>query len=76
MHIKTENIKTSIEARLPILNKQAQRLLNNRDIRFVFQVEAKNDEKKSLYLTKDKVLHYKEKNKSLNKFIEVFNLDL
>ena len=76
LHIKTENIKKSIEARLPILTKQAQIVLDNRNIRFVFEIEEEKEKEKSLYLTKDKVLHYKEQNKSLDKLIEVFNLDL
>jgi len=76
LHVKTEHIKKSIEERLALLTKHAQKILNNKKIRFVFEIQKAKEKEKSLYLAIDKYKHYKNKNKNLEKLVELFNLDI
>ena len=76
MHVKSEHIKKSVEERLVLLTRHTQKLLNNKSIKFVFEVHKAKEKEKSLYLAKDKYKHYKSKNKNLEKLVELFNLDI
>ena len=76
LHVKSEPLKKSIEERLSIITKHAQKVLNNKNIHFVFEVKEVKNKEKSLYLAKDKYKFYLEKNKNIEKLVELFNLDL
>ena len=76
LHVKSEHIKKAIEERLVLLTKHAQKVLNNKKVKFVFEIQKAKKEEKSLYLAIDKYKHYKGKNKNLEKLVEMFNLDI
>jgi len=76
LHVKSEPLKKSIEERLSIITKHAQKVLDNKNIRFVFEVKEIKNKEKSLYLAKDKYQYYLEKNKNIEKLVDIFNLDL
>jgi len=76
LHIKSEPLKKSIEEKLSIITKQAQKVLDNKNLRFVFEVKEIEKKEKSLYLAKDKYKHYVEKNKKIEELVQIFNLDL
>lgn len=76
LHVKSEQLKKSIDDRLALLTKQAQLILDNRKVKFVLEIKETPKEKKSLYLVKDKYNHYLEKNKNIEKLTQIFNLDL
>lgn len=76
LHLKSEPLKKSVEERLKLLNQNAQKVLNNRHILFTFEINEVLKEEKTLYLTKDKIAHYIEKNKTIKTLVDAFNLDL
>lgn len=76
LHLKSEHIKKSTEERLKLLNQTAQTVLNNRFVTFAFEIKEVIKEEKTLYLTKDKIAHYIEKNKTVKTLVDAFNLDL
>ena len=76
LHVKSEHIKKSVEQRLLILTQEAQKILDNRNIRIGFELKKQEEKAPSLYLIKDKYKYYVEKNKKIEELVEKLGLDL